>query len=472
MKSKIYTGGSPLGAGIGDASLDDSEVVDQLASYRRRVAGNYRPLPPDEIVKLPNGPMWISEKIDGELWFLVSMGGETFLANPQGSVIAGDLPVISQAGKIPDGTIIAGELHAKVEKHRARVGDLAAAMAGGASASTESIAFAAFDLVQEAGSTELGGYADRLAKLQGLIKASDNLSVISTETPTTASEVKALFDSRVATGQAEGLVVRLETGLIYKLKPEVRFKTVITAYTVKADQPEMVRSILLSLIKEDGSYQILGGCGNLGSDEDRKSLLTKLQALKADSSARYASDGGGLYTFVRPELVAAVTVTDLQSLLSDGSPATGMQVTFGKSGWSSLGMHPGPKLIHPVVTGLLSDAKADQETVGYAQVADYLAPEKKEQFAGKLPESTVIRRDVWTKTAKGATAVRKLLVWKTNKENVDPSYPAYVVHWTDYSAGRATPLDRDVRLAPDEKSALGLAEQLIADNIKKGWEKA
>lgn len=470
--SNPFKGGTPFGKGIAEASLSDAELADQLASYRRRVAGNYRPLPPDEIVKLPNRPMWVSEKIDGELWFLVSNGDETYLANPQGSLIAGDLPVISQAGKIPDGTIIAGELHAKVEGRRARVGDLAAAMADGASAKTESIAFAAFDLVQEAGNTELGGYADRLTKLQGLIKPSENLSVISIKTPATASEVKSLFDSRVATGQAEGLVVRLETGLIYKLKPEVRLKTVITAYTVKADQPDMVRSILLSLIKEDGSYQILGGCGNLGSDEDRKSLLTKLQALKTESSARYASDGGGLYTFVKPEVVAAVTVTDLQSLLSDGSPAIGMQVTFGKNGWTSLGMHPGPKLIHPVMTGLLSDATADQATAGYGQVADYLAPEKKEQASGNLPESSVIRRDVWTKVAKGATAVRKLLVWKTNKESIDPSYPAYVVHWTDYSAGRATQLDRDVRLASDEKSALAIAEELIAENIKKGWEKA
>jgi hypothetical protein len=469
--SNFYKNGGPLGKGIGDASLSDAELADQFASYRSRVAGNYRPLPPDEIVKLPNGPMWVSEKIDGELWFLVSKGEETFLANPQGSVIAGDLPVISQAGKIPEGTIMAGELHAKVEGRRARVGDLAAAMAGGASANTESISFAAFDLLQEDSSSELGGYAERLTKLLGLIKTSENLSVISTETPATASEVKVLFDSKVTGGQAEGLIVRLETGLIYKLKPEVKLKMVITAYTVKADQPEMVRSILLSLIREDGSYQILGGCGNLGSDEDRKSLLTKLQELKKESSARYASDGGGLYTFVKPDLVAAVTVTDLQSLLSDGSSATGMNVAFGKDGWTSLGMHAGPKLIHPVMTGLLPDAKSDQATIGYDQVADYLPPSKAEKQVGKLPESTVIRRDVWTKTAKGATAVRKLLLWKTNKEQDDPSYPAYVVHWIDYSTGRATPLDRDVLLASDEKSALAIAEELITENIKKGWEK-
>ena len=471
MNTSIHRAGKPLGKGVREAELTDTDLRDRLAAYRRRVAGNYRPLSPDEIAKLPNGPMWVSEKVDGELWFLISRGGEVILANPQGSVIAGEIPVIAQAGKLPDDTIIAGELHAKVEGRRARVGDLAAVMSGGPSAKTGNIVFAAFDLVQAAGNDELGGYAERLKKLEASIKSAENLTVVSTETPATATEVKALFDSKVASGDAEGLVIRLETGLIYKLKPEVKLRMAILAYTVKADQPDMVRSILLGLIKEDGSYQILGGCGNMGSEEERKGLLSKLQALKTESTARYASDGGGLYTFVKPELVAAVTVTDLQSLLSDGSTATGMCVQYAKEGWSSLGMHAGPKLIHPVMTGLLPDANCDPQTVGYDQVASYLPPASQEKQIGKLPESAVIRRDVWTKASKGATAVRKLLVWKTNKDKADPSYPAYVGHWTDYSAGRATPLDRDVRLAPDEKSALAISEELIADNIKKGWEK-
>jgi hypothetical protein len=102
-----------------------------------------------------------------------------------------------------------------------------------------------------------------------------------------------------------------------------------------------------------------------------------------------------------------------------------------------------------------------------------LAPEKAgEEVYQKLPESSILRREVWTKVAKGQTAVRKLLVWKTNKEKLNNSFPAYVIHWTDYSPGRATALDRDVRTAPTEEAALKIAEAMIAENIKKGWEKA
>ena len=50
-------------------------------------------------------------------------------------------------------------------------------------------------------------------------------------------------------------------------------------------------------------------------------------------------------------------------------------------------------------------------------------------------------------------------------------FPAYVIHWTDYSGGRASPLDREVRLAPDEAGAMKIADLMVEENIKKGWNK-
>jgi hypothetical protein len=88
----------------------------------------------------------------------------------------------------------------------------------------------------------------------------------------------------------------------------------------------------------------------------------------------------------------------------------------------------------------------------------------------KLPLSEVVTRRVWTKAAKGKVAVRKLLVWKTHKSDADSSYPAYVVHWTDYSAGRGTPMEREVRTAPSSELAEAIAAKLIEENVKKGWE--
>lgn len=473
MPSKLYAGGQPLGKGLADATLAAAALQDLLANYKRRVAGNYRPLPPADIDKLPPGRMLIAQKIDGEMWFLVAQDKEIFLANPRGGVIAGALPFLPAAGKgLADGTIIAGELHARVAGRRCRVGDLAAAMAGGKQAKVGDIGFAAFDIVQEAGGLPPASYEERHARLGQLLEATANLSIVPVEVLGTAAQVRERFNAKVETGEWEGLILRLSTGLIHKLKPAISIDAVLLGYTVKADQPELARSVLLGLMQACGRMQIFGACGSLGSDASRRDLLACLSPLQAPAAVRYASDSGGLYTFVRPELVAEISVTDIQGEQASGGCPSSLQLSHGAAGWVGHGLKPSPRPIHPVLVRLRADKKVDATDVRFAQVESYLpAGATAAAASADLPPSTVVRREVWTKEAKGQTAVRKLLVWKTNKDGIVLGYPAYVVHWTDYSPARAAPLDRDVRLAPDEAEALRIAESLVEENIKKGWNK-
>ena len=57
-----------------------------------------------------------------------------------------------------------------------------------------------------------------------------------------------------------------------------------------------------------------------------------------------------------------------------------------------------------------------------------------------------------------------------DQQEGDRQVPPYVVHWTDYSSTRKAPLAREVRLAPTEEQAIAIAEQMIVENVKKGWE--
>jgi len=119
-----------------------------------------------------------------------------------------------------------------------------------------------------------------------------------------------------------------------------------------------------------------------------------------------------------------------------------------------------------ILIRLRSDKSATSEDIGWNQITRQLPiPELSEDI--QLGTSELIRRQVWTKEGAGKVDVRKLVLWKTNKESA--GYPAYVVHWTDYSATRKSPLDREVRLAPNEAEANKIAEAMIVDNIKKGW---
>jgi len=201
-------------------------------------------------------------------------------------------------------------------------------------------------------------------------------------------------------------------------------------------------------------------------------LLKQLEPLVCDSSVRISSDTGGLYKFVKPSLVVQIKVTDLQTERSDGGLSLGHQVKLGKKGWTSLGMFPTGRLIHPVLIRLRDDKTVNAHDIRASQLDDYVHLPKATSDSEKVSaKSEVLRREVWVKETKGVKAVRKLIMWKTNKETFNPSMPGFVIHWTDYSPGRASPLDREVKVAPTLELASTIADQLVEANIKKGWEK-
>ena len=80
----------------------------------------------------------------------------------------------------------------------------------------------------------------------------------------------------------------------------------------------------------------------------------------------------------------------------------------------------------------------------------------------------MVTRRIWTKGAKGKTAVRKLLVWSTGR--TAEGWPTWVVHFTDYSPERKTPLERTFRAARSRTEADAIAARLIEENVKKGWD--
>ena len=78
-----------------------------------------------------------------------------------------------------------------------------------------------------------------------------------------------------------------------------------------------------------------------------------------------------------------------------------------------------------------------------------------------------MRREVYTKEVKGALAVRKLVVGK--RPSTAGAFP-YVVFWTDFSAGRKTPLEVTTLFAHTESRAEALVKKLIEENVTKGFD--
>ena len=462
-----------------NGAITDEELSSALKVYRHRVASSYIAITSDELdERVPPGELIASPKIDGELWYLVFEGKEVFLANPKSSVIHGALPLLEEAKKLAKKTkgrtIIAGELFALSKGDRPRVGDLAAAFATGDEKDLGRIGFKAFDVVWVAErETPFLKYEEKLEFLQNIFDGGKRCAVVKTETISGKQAVNDLYGEWVAGGKAEGMVLRASDGRIFKVKPVIHVDAAVIGYTERGNDPDQVRSLQLALLRDDGQFQLLCRCGNLGDEKQRKELKKKLAPLETTSAYRSASRDGSLYRFLKPEVVIEVKVTDMQSMNSNGDPIQRMVLEHDEDkGWRAIRQLHGAGILYPIFERIREDKSVTRQDVRIEQLLDrcYVSDTKVKAEELKLEASKVLRREVYTKETKGKLAVRKLLLWKTNKEDASDDYPAYVIHWTDYSPGRKQPLQRTVKVAPDEEMATEVAESLITKNVKKGWK--
>lgn len=475
----------PLGKGKQSpaGSITDPELAAQVRNYKRMVAGSYRALIHEDLstAALPGGNLLVSKKIDGELWFLVLGDGPAFLSSPTGRVVSGDVPVLVEAEaankKVQGRTVIAGELFAAkpAGQGRARVGDLAAAMGGEDKAQVERMAFVGFDLLT-GGDAESPvrshDYAERHAVLSRILAGGKRLQAIKTEKVAGSEKVLALWNEWVEDGKGEGLVLRTGDGLVFKAKPSITLDAAIIGYTDSSDDPDGVGALLMALMRDDGQFQIVGSCGNMPT-ETRQAFKKALSGKEIPSNYRYANSKGALYRFVKPETVIEFKVTDVQGEDSSGEPIQRMVLEHTDKGWTVVREVPGASILHPVFVRVRDDKSVNKTDIRVAQVLERCLVEGLGKKAEKvvLPASKVVRREVYVKSAKGAASVRKLVVWQTNKDTVDRSYPAFVVHWTDYSPGRKDPLQREVRVAPTLAEAIKIGDEIVAENVKKGWDR-
>jgi len=477
--------GSALGSGkvMPPGSLRDETLLGTLARYRRSVASGYSPVGLDELptvfASAGKGEVFMSEKLDGELWFLVIQGKEACFANSRGRVIHGKLPLLSEAqyaGKTISSpmAIFAGELYATSTngKDRPRAADLAAVLAGGKSKAAR-LRFAVFDIVElRTDDEDLTSYAAKLEKLTQLFGKGEQLTVAPTEKTDGTGTIKDRYERSVVSSEAEGLVLRTDLGRIYKLKPEHTIDAVVVGFSERAGKTKEVRSVSLALMRDEENFQLIGGCGTLGDSKTRAAMHKTLVEIEVTGNFRQVSGDGVLYRFVKPEVVVEVKVADIISLDSRDEAVRRLVLRYdGSTGWEKGRLTTGVSLNNPVLLRIRDDKQATAEEVPFSQVEErcWVALEEAGSGFEALPASKLLDRRVYTKENKGQVAVRKLLVWQTNKDKHSAEFPAFVVHWTDYSPGRKEPLQHTVRPAATKKDAEHLAKGLIEAKIKKGW---
>ena len=280
----------------------NTTIQAMLSTYKHHIAGAYRSLAPDRIeAELPSGRCIVSEKLDGETWFLYADDEGCVLLSPFGKRLH-DIPLTDEALQTLQGWcgVLAGELYAAVDSGRPRVFDLHAAM--GSKANPDRLRFAAFDVLMD-GDVDIQRppFTERLDRLQQIVGQHNGLFHLAPfETAESPADAAACYARIVTTGGAEGVVVHAADGRIYKIKREISIDAAVVGY---ADNNSGVSELLLALVKPDGVFQLIGRVKTGWSRAESTDLLHRLTPLACASTYRKANDHGLLYRWAKPEIV-------------------------------------------------------------------------------------------------------------------------------------------------------------------------
>ena len=463
------------------ACLIDPLLVTWAQDYRRTTASRLIPLDAADVLKrFPTGEYTVSRKLDGEFNVMVYDSGELLLVNPGGTVRMG-LPLQKEAEAIfakagLKKAVLAGELYVKRPEKRERVHDVSRIARQPASQKElDQLHFAAFDTIAIDDKPNLPTYRERIAFLAELLRGGKLCSVVEAVALTDAPAIDKQFRTWVADG-AEGAVVCSEAVGQFKIKPRHTIDAVVVGFTEgQDDRTGLLHDLLIAVMRPDGGLQLIGHVGGGFDLDDRRTMLSDLKDDIVESDYAEVNDQVA-YHMVTPTWVIEVSVLDVISQSTRGATINKMVLDWDATAkrYRSVRRMPSVALISPQFVRKRDDKRVNKLDIRAQQLADLVEIPQLDADARQvvLPKSEILRREVYTKTLKGALMVRKLVMWQTNKSAVADEFPAFVIHYTDYSPNRKTPLERDIRVSNSREQIEDLWKELAAENITKGWDPA
>ena len=439
--------------------------------YKRQTASRYLPIEGDQITtKIMEAEMYaVSTKFDGHLYLLSFDGKNTVLINHGGTTLT-DLPLLKDATKLLKGKcndiLLAGELYLSKDGERTRSFDMTAVL----DEKSENIHFAVFDLLMLDGQEVSMGIKELDEKLTSVLSGGKMVYPVNNSFVESRKDIAAQYKEIVEEGGHEGIVVRSLNGPTYKVKPLITLDAVILGYAEgDGNRAGMLKEFLVGLCITKDQYLLLTKVGNGYSDDERKKLLKEFEKKKVDSGYIEVSGSNVAFTMVAPNQVLEFSCLDVFGENSKGTISK-MALSFKDGSYSAMGKQPMASVIAPVYLKMRTDKKATTADAGLSQITKVIALRGNDAEKVKLKNSEIISRAVYVKESRGMKMVRKFMVWKTNKE-VTGEYPAYVYHYTDFSATRKEMLKKEIKVSDSKKQIEEIFAAELAENVKKGWEK-
>lgn len=462
-------------------ALLDSSLLPLVRNYKRTVASRMYPLAPKDVAnKISDAEYHVSRKIDGEFTALLYKDGELVTLNPGGTVRTG-LPWMAEAQQLLDASsltnvMIAGELYVDTPDRRARVHDVVSvARQPKSEQELASLRFAVFDIISIDDERTAQPYAETWQQIESVFAKGKQIRPVETEILKGPRSIEIQFDKWVIDEGAEGLVVRSDSAGNFKVKPRHNIDALVIGFTESTgDREGMLHDLLLGVVRPDGLIHTMARVGGGFSDEQRKELLVDLQGMVVDSEYAEVNSDHVAYRMVEPNWVIEISCLDLISQNTRGGSVDRMVLEYNAAGkrYQVLRRMPLVSVISPQFVRIRDDKAFDATDARISQISDLveipIGPMTSADLANS--KSSVEKREVYLKPYRGQTSIRKFLMWKTNKEDKNSDFPAYVIHYTDFSPSRKKPLDREVRVSNSREQIDLLWDELIKDNVKKGWK--
>ena len=464
--------------GMADA-LEDPTLQARTQEYKRRLSGLMRPISPEDISRIVHATdYYVTRKYDGEFILLAFDGSTVLSINPRGTV-RGGLPAYEEVEKLlktakVESCLLGAEIYMPSGNKKAnKVYQVSSALRSPTSeAQLEKLSVAVFDIL-EFNNEPVTSAADDFTLLDSWFEKGKLVHPAEYKVAKDLKGVREIFKEWVTEGGSEGLVVRHDQAGWYKIKERHNLDVAIIGFSEGVNERKgLLHDLLVAVMREDGTFHEFARVGGGFTEEDRKNLVSQLKLRVAPSDYVAVNNDFVAYEMIEPGPVVEISALDLISEGSKGDPIKKMVLEWGGEKYQSLARMPLASVISPQYIRMRDDKEANVEDVNIRQLEAFINIEETDKSAREelAPESKLIERVVYTKVMKGHRMVRKLLLWKTNKENMD-NFPAYVVYLTDFSPNRQNPLEREIRVAKTEKEARNWFQRLADENFVGGWEK-
>ncbi len=397
--------------------------------YRRMAAARMVSIEPRDIaIKMPDESYHVSRKIDGEFNLLIYRDGQVLSINPGGTVRAG-LPWQEEAAECLeragiDSAIMAGELYGSpTDDRRPRVHDIVSMARQPRDLSElDRIAFAVFDCVAWNGEMLSAPFVDRWRLIEKSFAKGKRVHPVESIFVDSPEKIEKYVEKWIVGEAAEGIVARSDTAGTFKIKPRHNLDLVVIGFTESTGERQgMLHDLLLAVRRQDGTLQVVSRVGGGFSEDLRREILCDLKDMVVESQFTEVNSDHVAYQMVAPDWVVEVSCLDVVSQTTRGGPIQRMVLDYQSTPKRYEVVRPLPlaTLISPQFVRKRDDKKPTVEEVRIQQISQRVEVPLAEKDAHGLEprKSQMLRREVYTKEAKGQTMIRKFVLWRPTKRN-------------------------------------------------------